>query len=94
MTHSWLIYPPYSESVFKKGSNLERFARLFDVIESNDEGFSNFATVFGMPYSEENLEKAPQETSLQRNMLKFIKDGNPMGQGYGMFLYGKNGIIK
>lgn len=89
MTHSWLIYPPYFDFVFKKGGNLHKFAKLFEVIEQNDEKFANFATVFGIPYSADALDKVPQETSLQRNMLKFIKEGNPMGQGYGIFFYGK-----
>ena len=94
ITHSWLIYPPYFDGVFKKGGNLEKFARLFNVIYENDENFANFVTVFGMPYRKEALDSVPQGTSLQRNMLKFIKDGNPMGQGYGIFFYGENGIVK
>ncbi len=94
ITHSWLIYPPYFDCVFKKGGNLEKFARLFNVIDENDENFANFATVFGRAYRNEDLDSVPKETSLQRNMLKFIKDGNPMGQGYGIFFYGKNGIWK
>lgn len=94
VTDSWLIYPPYLEGVFKEGSNLEKFARLFTVIEESTDAFSNFRTVFGIPYSEENLACVPQDTSLQRNMLRFIKDGNKMGRGYGIFFYGENGIIK
>lgn len=94
MTHSWLIYPPYLDGVFKQGSNLDKFARLFTVIEQNDEHFAHFPTVFGMPYSKENLELVPQKTSLQKNMLRFIKDGNNMGSGYGIFFYDENGIVK
>lgn len=95
ITDTWLIYPPFLHGVFKKGGNLEKFAALFETLEQKeDANYADFGLVFKIPYSKENLEKAPQETSLQRNMLKFIKEGNRMGQGYGIFFYGENGIIK
>lgn len=94
MTHSWLIYPPFLREVFKEGSNLQKFAALFDIIDENTAEYVNFPNVFGCPYPGEDLGGVPQDTSLQRNMLSFIKKGNVMGQGYGMFLYGENGIVK
>ena len=92
ITHSWLIYPPYLNGVFKEGSNLQKFSQLFDIIDQNDENFANFSTVFGCPYPGKDLGNLPQNTSLQKNMLQFLKQGNIMGQGYGIFLYNKNGI--
>lgn len=92
ITHSWLIYPPYMNGVFKEGGNLQKFIKLFDVIEVNDENFANFSTIFGCPYPGKDLAGMPQQTSLQRNMLEYIKQGGRMGQGYGIFIYGKNGI--
>ena len=91
MTHSWLLYPPFLREVFKKGGNIQRFSELFDIIAENTAGYQNFPNVFGCAYSEEALATAPRETSLQRSMLEFIKRGNLMGEGYGIFLYGKNG---
>lgn len=94
ITHSWLIYPPYQNGVFKEGGNLQKFIKLFDVIEAGDEHFGNFSTVFGCPYPGKDLSGVPQKTSLQRNMLEYLKQGGIMGQGYGIFFYGKNGIEK
>lgn len=94
MTHSWLLYPPYLNGVFKKGGNLEKFAALFDIISQNEEKYVNFSYVFGCGFpGEDKLDTLPQKTSLQRNMLAFIKQGNSMGQGYGIFFYDKNGIV-
>lgn len=95
ITHSWLLYPPYLNGVFKEGGNLQKFAGLFDVISQNENYSDSFEHVFDRPYpGKENLRDVPQKTSLQRNMLQFIKQGNAMGDGYGIFLYGKNGIIR
>ena len=94
ITHSWLLYPPFLNQVFKPNGNIQKFAQLFDIISQNETGFANFSNVFGLPYSENILDKIPQETSLQRNMLRYIRQGNVMGEGYGIFLYKKDGIVK
>ena len=94
ITHSWLIYPPFLDGVFKEGGNVQKFARLFDIIDQNTADFQNFSNVFGCDYPGEDLSSVPQETSLQRSMLEYINRGNVMGEGYGIFFYGKNGIFK
>lgn len=95
MTHTWLLYPPYLNGVFPEGSNLQKFAKLFTILAQDDEKYANFSNVFGCAYpADENLDSVPQETSLQRNMLRFIKEGNSMGYGYGILFYGKDGIIR
>ncbi len=94
ITHSWLIYPPYLNGVFKEGGNLQKFARLFDIIGKNEGDFVNFSNIFGCPYPGEDLSNVPLKTSLQKNMLQFIMQGKVMGQGYGIFLYDENGIVK
>ena len=93
-THSWLLYPPYIKDVFKKGGNLQKFAALFNIINQNQGDFINFSNVFGCPYPGDDLSNIPQNTSLQRNMLKFIKQNGVMGQGYGFIFYGNKGIIR
>ena len=93
-THSWLLYPPYMNGVFKEGGNLQKFAGLFDIIYQNQGDYINFSNVFGCPYPDDNLSNIPQQTSLQRNMMKYIMQGGVMGQGYGFLLYDKNGIIR
>ena len=94
ITHSWLIYPPFLNGVFKEGGNVQKFAELFNIIDQNTAEFQNFSNVFGCAYPGEDLSRVPQETSLQRSMLKYIMQGNLMGEGYGIFFYGKNGIEK
>ena len=82
---SWLLYPPFYEEVFKKGSNLSKFYELFDVVDSNERAITADAwRVFGT--LETDLDKLPQETTLQRNLLAFLKAGNSMGGGYGVLV--------
>ena len=90
---SWLLYPPYTEKVFPEGSNTKAFSRMFDVISTNDWG-ENFAIsqiVFGMPYGGDP-EILPQNTSLQKNFVSYIRSGGSFGSGYGILLY--DGIKK
>ena len=82
---SWLLYPRFYEEVFKKGSNLSKFYELFDIVESNERAITADAwRVFGT--LETDLDKLPQETTLQRNLLAFLKSGNSMGGGYGVLV--------
>ena len=82
---SWLLYPRFYEEVFKKGSNLSKFYELFDVVESKERAITADAwRVFGT--LETDLDKLPQETTLQRNLLAFLKAGNSMGGGYGVLV--------
>ena len=82
---SWLLYPRFYEEVFKKGSNLSKFYELFDVVDSNERAITADAwRVFGT--LETDLDKLPQETTLQRNLLAFLKAGNSMGGGYGVLV--------
>ena len=82
---SWLLYPEFYKKVFKKGSNLSRFYELFEVVDSKKRAFSADAwRVFGT--LETDLDKLPQDTTLQRNLLAFLKEGNSMGGGYGVLV--------
>ena len=80
--------------MFKEGGNVQEFAKLFDIIDENAADFQNFPNVFGCTYPGGDLSNVPQETSLQKSMLKFINQGNVMGEGYGIFFYGKDGLLK
>ncbi len=94
VTHTWLLYPPYMDGVFPKNGNVQKFAALFHILSENvDEKYENFPAVFGCPYKDADFTKLPQKTSLQRNLLAYLKQGNPMGQAYGIFFYDENGIV-
>lgn len=89
---SWLLFPNYAEKVYPDGSNLKAFSQLFDVVSMTEtEKFTIAQIVFGMPYSAD-LDKLPQDTSLQRNFVSYIKSGGNFGMGYGILLY--DGIKK
>lgn len=82
---SWLLYPKFYEEVFAKGSNLSRFYELFDVVEYSERDFSADAwRVFGTMNSD--LDGLPAKSSLQKNLIAFLKNGNSMGGGYGILV--------
>ena len=84
---SWLLYPPHA-NLFPKGSNLERFYNLFDVVESEEDPKNkDFFRVFGMPYSKEALMAIEPDTTLRKNLKEFLLNGNCMGTSHGMILF-------
>lgn len=91
---SWMLYPPMCEQVFPEGSNLDRFYRLFQVAEQYaDPSNKHFWRVFGIYYGPEALEHAPADTTLRRNLLSWMRQGNDMGIGRGAFLFDGNQIL-
>jgi len=87
--HTWLFYKPYLErGVFAEGTNIERFARLFDIIDTNSCGsdFEDCGDVFHQEY-EGTTEGLPADTSLRRNFIRYIDEGGDFGQGYGVLFY-------
>lgn len=85
---SWLLYPPYAEKVFADGSNLKAFSQMFDVVstKSSPTVFGAAPFVFYTTYSGDP-DRLPQETSLQRNFVSYIKAGGDFGNGRGILLY-------
>ncbi len=85
---SWLLYPPYTERVFPKGSNIEKFANLFDIIEQHETGykFSECEHIFGSTYKG-NTDGFPDDNSLRRNMIEYMNSNSPSGYGVGILLY-------
>ena len=95
VTDSWLLFPPYMDSVFPKDGNVQKFASLFHVLfQYVDETYENFPSVFGCPFHGADFSQLPQQTTLQRKLLAYLRQGNPMGSAYGIFLYGENGIVE
>lgn len=86
--HSWLLYPPVCQRVFPEHSNLRAFCGQFEIVGSEkDEKNEDFWRIFHMDYSEEALQNAPADTTLQRNMLTYLREGNCMGFGAGVIWY-------
>ena len=83
---SWLLYPPHKD-VFPTGSNLSKFAALFDVIDSAaSENNHDFWRIFGCNYSPD-LKALPNDTKLRRNFIDYLSQGNHMGCGFGVLLF-------
>ena len=95
ITHTWLFYKPYATKVFPEGSNIRRFAEMFDVIDSRSSGnaFHDAWRVFNKSYSG-TTEDLPADNTLRRNFIKYINEGGDFGVGYGIILYdGETGKI-
>jgi len=94
VTRSYLVYPPYCNSVFTEGSNTYDFIKMFDVIAENEtETFGDCWRIFNKDY-EGSTEKFPSDTGLQRRFIEYINFGGTFGWGYGVILYdGEKGEI-
>lgn len=91
---SWMLYPPMCEAVFPKDSNLYAFYRCFDMAEQYaDPSNKHFWRIFGVRYAPEVLATAPADTTLRRNLLAWMREGNHMGIGRGAFLFDGENIL-
>ncbi len=91
---SWLLYPPYIEKVYIEGSNVKKFARMFDIIKQIERGneFSDCWRVFNKMY-EGTSKGLPDDNSLRRNMINYIDDYGVFGIGEGIILFDGEKII-
>jgi len=86
---SWLLYPRNKEVLSEK-SNLYSFISDFDVFEWGEyEDYSDAWRLFDTQY-DGNVDHLPQNTSLRRAYADWIRRGEKMGWGYGVFSYEKN----
>lgn len=90
---SWLVYPPYRRELYKKGSNLDIFCSLFDMIVEVETGKGAiYRWVFGKPDDTPESE-LPQNTSLQKNFVKYFREGKKTGVGRGIAIFDGENII-
>lgn len=90
--HSWLLSPE-NEKFLPKNSRILEFARDYTIIDSKpDPTNSNSWRIFNTMKQYENPEDYPQENTLQKAVVEWLKKGNNIGQGYGLIFY-KNGKI-
>ena len=83
---SWLLYPRNKEVLSEK-SNLYAFISDYDVIEQGEyEDYSQAWRLFSVQY-DGNVDHLPQNTSLRRAYAEWIRNGEKMGWGYGVFVY-------
>ena len=90
--HSWLLYPDNAQ-IFPRGSNMLDFMKDFTILEHRDyEGFPEACRVFGRDWTGP-LNELPDETRLQRNIIRWLKQGRPMGDGFGVILFDGEKIL-
>lgn len=93
MCASWMLHPETAENCFLPGSNLRNFYDKFTIVKSQEAPKNhNFWRICGCDVSE--IDTAPQETGLQRRLIKMIKNGINMGSGYGYIKFDGEKIIK
>ena len=80
---SWLLNP-HIEAIMGKKTNITRFGDMFDRFEIDEEDDGVYICVFGV-LTPKNIDELCEETSLQKNIKKFVKEGNRF-KDYGGFL--------
>ncbi len=84
---SWLLYPP-TAAFYSESSNLRKFYDLFDTIEQKEDlANKEYWRIFDAPYSTEALNDAPEKTSMQRALKKYLLEGKAMGNGQSILLF-------
>lgn len=91
--NSWLLDPNLA-NVYPEGSNLLDFMSDFDIIERIEptETFSNCWRIFGT-YYKGTTKNLPSKTSLQKNFIKWLDEGNSVGGGKGVIIFDGEKIV-
>lgn len=71
---SWLLNP-YIEKIMGRPTNITRFGDMFDRFEIDEEDDGVFISVFGV-VKPDSLDALCENTSLQRNIKAWLKEGN------------------
>ena len=82
---SWLLYPRNKE-ILSPSSNLYKFISDYDIIKSKD--YSDYREMWRLFDTEitENIDALPQDTSLRKAYADIMKRGEPLGEGYGVYV--------
>ena len=83
MCDSWLLCPQLVNIADEK-SNLVKFMKMWQQIPFHgDESSQVIERVFGFGFKREDLVKAPEKTSLQRNLKNYLLSGNNINMSAG-----------
>ncbi len=81
---SWLLYPA-NKVILPSDSNIVQFMNLFDIYEAyDDEKKQDLWRVYSSAWDKEP-DQLPRNTTLQRAYADWMKQGNPVGVGKGVF---------
>lgn len=82
--HSWLLFPRNKE-VLKPESNLMAFYADYTIVaQEEDKDYSEMWRLFDMDY-DGDVSKLPQDSSLRRAYADWIRKGEKVGSGTGVF---------
>lgn len=98
MCYSWLLFPGNHEFM-PANSNILKFQSMFDVVMSKEEPQPAYLWLYGVKLKNADLMKnkketgsygfidqLPQNSSLQRSTIEYIKNGGTMGEGLGVII--------
>lgn len=92
LCESWLLFPSHKEFL-PETSNILAFMSDFAIISSGfSDDYDDLWRIFYKEYTG-NIDELPQDTSLQRAYIGWLRKGNKTGYGYGVFLFNGENII-
>ncbi len=91
--NSWLLYPNNKE-FYPPNSNLMDFVNDFDILYGyeHESIFPDSWRIFSMDFNGDTS-VLPKETTLQKNIAKYLDTGRKIGNGYGIILFDGEKII-
>ena len=81
LCHSWLLYPGLKE-VLSQTSNILQFQNYFQIVDIDFAEKEAEWRIFGKV--EENPEKYPENTTLQKRAKQYLLSGKKLGNGLGV----------
>lgn len=85
--NSWLLSTD-NKKILSETSNILKFASDYEVLEQvKDEKSTDAWRIFNVEKLPENLDDLPQNTSVQRAFVKWLKEGNTIDRAFGAFIY-------
>lgn len=85
---SWLLCPDL-EKLLPESSNMVRFMRMWTKDHDiGDHSFQSIQRTFGFDYNRQNYISAPENTALQRNLKRFLSEGNEINEFAGYIRIG------
>ena len=84
--YSWLLFPKL-KTVLSPKSNIYSFVSDFDMIEDGEfDDYTDVWRLFDCRYTG-NVDELPQDSSLRRTYADWIRKGEKIGWGYGVYVW-------
>lgn len=87
--YSWLLYPQ-NPNYLPPESNVLKFMDMFKIVKSIDDPQNEDLWRIFYKKSYNDIDELPLNTSMQRSVAEWLKNGNSLGYGIGLIIF-KNG---